>query len=119
FLMRGAVVYEVAIAAGTLFLGAAVWFLLTAGEGGRLLATGLALGGLCLGLAVGCRPNHVLVAPFVLVLAGAAVLAPSHAGGAGPTRRRGPAALALLALLLAVGALLRLFTHARFGAWPQ
>ncbi|PYQ24241.1 MAG: hypothetical protein DMF79_02185 [Acidobacteria bacterium] len=119
FLMRGAVVYEVAIAAGTLFLGAAVWFLLTAGEGGRPLATGLALGGLCLGLAVGCRPNHVLVAPFVLVLAGPAVLAPSHAGGPGATERRGRAALALLAPLLAVGLLLGLYNHARFGSWTQ
>jgi hypothetical protein len=74
FILRSPFVYEVAIAAGYCFLSGAAWLFASAGVRGKASLTRLFLGGLFLGLAVGCRPNLlVAVAPlgFVLVLLGA------------------------------------------------
>ena len=106
FILRGPLVYEVAIAGGQLFLGAGTWLLLTAR--GRPLA--LALGGAGLGLAVACRPNHVLVVPILLLLAWPDLRR---------AERRRRAAAFLLAPLVVVGLLLGAYNRARFGSWTE
>jgi hypothetical protein len=108
FALRGASVYEVAITAGYAFLAGATWFFITAGDGGRLSLARLALGGLLLGLAVGCRPNHVALIPVLPLLAWPTV------------RRAGTRARAALAVLLPLGACLLLlgaYNKARFDSW--
>jgi hypothetical protein len=117
FALRGASVYEVALTAGYLFMGAAAWFFTTAdtsrpSEEGRASGLSLrrvALGSLCLGLAVGCRPNQILLLPLVPLLALPAWRAALD--------RRGRA---LFALALPAGLVLLLlgaYNEARFGSW--
>jgi hypothetical protein len=118
FLLRSAEVYEVAIAAGLLFSTAAAYFFLRAGEGGGLGS--LALGGACLGLAVGCRPNLIVLAAALPLLSvrGAAprAAAPTDAGKGGRVWRAVLAFALPLALALA---LLALYNRARFDSWTE
>src|SRR5207245_5864366 len=105
FVLRRPSVYEVAVAAGYCFLSAAGYFLLRSMEDTRGSAVSLALASLCLGLAVGSRPNHIVAAPLLL-LAWA--------------RRRSPADLArALGPLAACIFLLLLYNRARFGDWLE
>jgi hypothetical protein len=109
FALRGASVYEVALTAGYAFAGAAAWLLATAGERGPLSLARVAVAGLCLGLAVGCRPNHLLLLPLLPLLA-----LPSWR--ASPERRR----RAVLAFALPLGLCLLLlgtYNKARFDSW--
>jgi len=117
FALRGASVYEVALTAGYLFVGAAAWLFTTAdtsrpSEEGRvpgLSLRRLALGSLCLGLAVGCRPNHVLMLPVIPLLA-------LPAWRAALERR----VRSLVALAAPVGVVLLLlggYNEARFDSW--
>ena len=110
FALRGASVYEVAITAGYACLAGATWFFITAGKGGRLSTARLALGGLLLGLAVGCRPNHIVLVPLLPLLAWPAV------------RGTGTRARAAFAVLVPLGACLLLlgaYNHARFDRWLE
>jgi hypothetical protein len=117
FALRGASVYEVALTAGYLFLGAAAWLFTTAdtsrpSEEGRTPGLSLrrvALGSLCLGLAVGCRPNQVLLLPLVPLLALPAWRA--------CLARRGRALLALALPAGLVILLLGAYNKARFDSW--
>ena len=70
----------------------------------------LALGGLLLGLAVGCRPNHILLVPLLPLLAWPAVRGPG-------TRAR--AAVAVLVPLGACLLLLGAYNQARFDRWLE
>lgn len=110
FALRGASVYEVAITAGYACLAGATWFFIATGDGERLSTARLALGGLLLGLAVGCRPNHIV---FILVL-------PLLAW---PAVRRastwGRAALAVLLPFVACLLLLGAYNKARFDSWLE
>ena len=108
FLLRGAAVYEVAIAAGACFLWAAAFFFVTSGHEGRVRPGRLALGSLALGLAVGCRPSHLFSAPLFLALALASL-------PTGP-RRRSTLAAAALAPLATVLLLLAAYNAARFSS---
>ncbi len=110
FALRGASVYEVAITAGYACLAGATWFFVTAGRGARLSTARLALGGLLLGLAVGCRPNHIVLAPLLPLLAWPAVR------GSGTLAR---AALAVIAPLGACLFLLGAYNQARFDSWLE
>ncbi|HSD30000.1 MAG TPA: hypothetical protein VLL75_22050, partial [Vicinamibacteria bacterium] len=118
FLLRSPEVYEVAIAAGLLFSTAAAYFFLRAGDGGGLGS--LALGGACLGLAVGCRPNLIVLAAALPLLSargagsGAAV---RPDGGRG--RRVWREVLAVAVPLALVLVPLALYNHARFGSWTE
>jgi hypothetical protein len=119
FLLRSPRVYEVAIAAGLFFSTAAALSFLRASEGGGLAS--LALGGACLGLAVGCRPNVVVLAAALPLLAwrpGAPET--GDPGGAGRARRPilAPAA-AVGAPLALVLLLLGLYNHARFDSGTE
>ena len=108
FALRGASVYEVAITAGYACLAGATWLLITAGRDGRLSTARLAIGGLLLGLAVGCRPNHILLVPLLPLLAWPAV------------RAAGTRARAAFAVFVPLGVCLLLlgaYNHARFDSW--
>jgi hypothetical protein len=74
FILRAPLVYEVAIAGGYFFLAGSAWLLASASGGatGRARRGRLAVGGLFLGLAVGCRPNLLVAVPFLPLLAGPA-----------------------------------------------
>jgi hypothetical protein len=109
FALRGASVYEVALTAGYAFAGAAAWLLATAGERGPLSLPRVAVAGLCLGLAVGCRPNHVLLLPLLPLLA-----LPSWRAS---PRSRGRAVLALALPLGLCLLLLGAYNKARFDSW--
>ena len=100
-------VYQVAIACGQCFLFAAILLLV---DGALRRAPGrLALGSLCLGLAVGARATCVLAVPLVGLLA-------MHLarGGWGPALRR--ELLALFVPVASCGALLGLYNLLRFGS---
>jgi hypothetical protein len=109
FVLRRPAVYEVAVASGFLFTMGAVCALLLALTRERLQLPLLGCASLALGLAVGSRPHHLLLAPL---LAAAWVFL---------VRRRGApklkAALALLVPLGLCGSALLLYNHARFGAF--
>jgi hypothetical protein len=119
FSLRGATVYEVAPSAGYAFLGAAAFLFATAPRAassndetaGPLSLTRLGLGSLCLGLAVGCRPNHVLLAPILPLLA--------RPGGPAKVERRGRALLALALPLGLCLLLLGAYNKARFDSWLE
>jgi hypothetical protein len=110
FILRGPNVYEVAVAAGACLASGAAWLFLAAGDTGSRLCLGL--GSLLLGLAVGARPNLLLLTPLLPLLAWPAIR-PGRAA-----RRLGAVGLAagpgLLCLLL-----LGLANHARFGSWLE
>jgi hypothetical protein len=112
FILRGALVYEVAIAAGYAFSAGAAWLFATAGARGTFSLTRLALGGLLLGLAVGSRPNLVLLVPILPLLALSGGRPPSLKAAARP-------ALALMAPLALCGLALGLYNHARFDSWTE
>jgi hypothetical protein len=112
FILRGALVYEVAIAAGYAFSAGAAWVFATAGARGTLSLTRLALGGLLLGLAVGSRPNLVLLVPFLPLLALSGGRPPSLKAVARP-------ALAVMAPLALCGLALGLYNQARFDSWTE
>jgi hypothetical protein len=116
FLLGSPNVYEVAITAGLFFSTAAAYFFTRAGDGGGLGT--LALGGACLGLAVGCRPNLVVLVPILPLLSrgGDRPLA----GDRGPEKRTSlRMALAAGLPLAAVVLLLALYNHARFDSWTE
>jgi hypothetical protein len=110
FLLRSPHVYEVVICAGLFFVAAAVWLLLTAGP--RPGIARLVLVGLALGLAVGCRPNLIVVAPLLPFL-----LRPAAPGAARAGWLRVAAAIAGPFAVCLV--LLGLYNHARFGSWTE
>jgi hypothetical protein len=111
FLLRSPHVYEVAICAGLFFVSAAVWLLLSAGRSPGTAR--LALAGLAMGLAVGCRPNLIVVAPLLPFLLRAA--APPAAARPGWLR----VAAAIAGPFVVCLCLLGLYNHARFGSWTE
>jgi hypothetical protein len=107
--------YEVAIAAGLCFAMLATWLLLSAllREDDRPPSLRrLALGSLALGLAVASRPSHALTAAGLIALS--AWLARGTASG-----RWARTAAALLGPVAAIGVLLALYNHARFGSFTE
>jgi hypothetical protein len=110
FALRGASVHAVAVTAGYACLAGATWCFVTAGADDHLCSARLAVGGLLLGLAVGCRPNHVIIAALLPLLAWPAA---RHAGA------RWRAALAVLLPLGACLLLLGSYNKARFGSWLE
>jgi hypothetical protein len=108
FILRAPFVYEVAIAGGYFFLAGSAFFFWSAGEGGRLRVGRLSLGGLFLGLAIGCRPNLLVAVPLLPLLAWPAL----REGG----ERRGRAVLAVLAPLGLCLLLLGAYNALRFGS---
>jgi hypothetical protein len=62
FVLRSPRQWEMAIISAFCFVMAAMYFLARGGLGDRLRRGSLLYGSLCLGLAVGCRPNMALVA---------------------------------------------------------
>ncbi len=108
FILRAPYVYEVAIAGGYFFLTGSAWFFARAGDGGDACVRRLSLGGLFLGLAVGCRPNLLVAVPFLPVLAWPALR---------EDRERGfRAALAVLAPFGLCVLLLGAYNALRFGS---
>jgi hypothetical protein len=109
FILRGVDVYQVAITAGSFFLLGSAYLMTTAAAPrpwARILG-----GSVFLGLAVASRPNHLLVAPFVLLLAWPALRA---ARG-----RLWTKALTTLLPLSACLLLLGLYNYARFGSFTE
>ena len=112
FILRSSHVYEVAIAAGFAFSAGAAWLFATAGAGETVSSGRLALGGLFLGLAVGCRPNLVFLVPILPLLAVPRDGLPSWRAALRPT-------LAVLAPLALCALGLGLYNHARFDSWTE
>ena len=107
FLLRRPAIYEVALAAGYCFVAAGVWLTLSGTLAETVSRRRVVLGSLCLGLAIGCRPNLGLVGA-VLVLALIMLVR------SGTSRRR--AALLAFGPFLACGLLLIVYNVARFGS---
>jgi hypothetical protein len=112
FILRSSFVYEVAIAAGYAFTAGAAWLFATAAARATPSLARLALGGLLLGLAVGSRPNLVLLVPVLPLLA----FAPGRPGSPKDVRR---SALAVLVPLVLIGLALGLYNLARFDSWTE
>jgi len=110
FILRGPYVHEVAVAAGACLTSGAAWLFLAAGETGSRLRLGL--GSLLLGLAVGARPNLLVLTPLLPLLAWPAARERRAA------KRLGDVALATSPALLCL-LLLGLANHARFGSWLE
>lgn len=115
-LLRRPLYYELAIASACFFGLAALWLLLRALADGGRRPGGLAGAGLCLGLAVGARPNYLIGACVVFALC---LLAWWRREEPAPPRARlrplaRPAAALLLPFAACILALL-LYNHARFG----
>lgn len=108
FILRAPYVYEVAIAGGCFFLTGSAWFFASASDGGAPCIRRLALGGLFLGLALGCRPNLLVAVPFLPLLAWPALRE--------DRARRAPAALAVLVPFVLCLGLLGLYNALRFGS---
>jgi hypothetical protein len=108
FILRAPFVYEVAIAGGYFFLTGSAWFFASASDGGGACIRRLFLGGLFLGLAVGCRPNLLVAVPFLPVLAWPALREDRE--------RRARAALAVVAPLGLCVLLLGIYNALRFGS---
>jgi hypothetical protein len=111
FLLRCPFVYEVAITGGYFFLGGATWFFLSADSESGLRLRRLVAGGAFLGLAAGCRPNLLVAAPLLPLLAF-------------PAWRRMPSRRlrALLAIAAPLGLclfFLGLYNWARFDSWTE
>jgi hypothetical protein len=108
----------VAIAASLLFSTAAAYFFLRAGDGGGLGS--LVFGGACFGLAVGCRPNLIVLAAALPLLsargAGSGAAVRPDGGRGGRVWREVLAVAVPLALMLVP---LTLYNHARFGSWTE
>jgi hypothetical protein len=106
FILRGAYVYEVAIAAGACFsMAAAYLFVCSADAPSRWPAVGA---GLCLGLAVGCRPNLLVLAAVLPFL----VWSPRRLESGGGWRKLTAIAAPFATCLFLLGA----YNHARFGS---
>ena len=108
FILRMPYVYEVAIAGGYSFLAGAAWLFASAADGGAARTRRLALGGLFLGLALGCRPNLLVAVPLLPLLAWPALRE--------DPARRARAALAVLIPLGLCVALLGAYNALRFGS---
>jgi hypothetical protein len=111
FLLRCPFVYEVAITGGYFFLAGATWFFLSAEDESGLHVRRLVAGGALLGLAAGCRPNLLVAAALLPLLAL-------------PAWRRMPSGRlrALLAVAAPLGLclfLLGLYNRARFDSWTE
>ncbi len=111
FILRCSFVYEVAIAGGYFFLAGACFFFLTSDDDGRLRVSRLVLGSLFLGLAAGCRPNLLVAALFLPLLA----LPAWRRLTSGRARALLAATLPLVACLFLLG----LYNHARFDSWTE
>jgi hypothetical protein len=118
YLLRGPMHWELAILSAYCFVMGALYFLARGGLGDRLRPVSLACGSLCLGLAVGCRPNMLLVA--LPVFAVALVWLAARLRQRLLTRRQvaglaavllGPWSLCLL--------LLGAYNYARFGSFTE
>jgi hypothetical protein len=105
YVLRRPSVYEVAVAAGFCFFGAACYWLLRSLDPGPPGARALLLASLFVGLAVGSRPNQVVAAPLLL-------LAWSQ------RRQKGDALRALVPFGVSV-ALLLLYNRVRFDDWLE
>jgi hypothetical protein len=113
FLAIRGIFYEVPIAAGYACAMAGLWAVWRALQTPASSLRALALGSLCLSLAVGCRPNYVFALPALLIPAALAWQVLRQLPD-----RRAQARRLLVALLLpsvTVGALLVWYNHARFG----
>jgi hypothetical protein len=111
FILRGSFIYEVAIAGGYFFLAGATFFFLSADHGLRVRPSRVVLGSLFLGLAAGCRPNLLVAAPFLPLLA-----FPAWRRSLGGRRRVLLAAAIPLGLCLL---LLGLYNRVRFDSWTE
>ncbi|HXB55074.1 MAG TPA: hypothetical protein VN461_09850, partial [Vicinamibacteria bacterium] len=112
FILRGVEVYQVAITAGSFFLLGSAYLMTTAPAGPAARPWARIVGGsLFLGLAVASRPNHLLVAPLILLLAWPAL---RTAGG-----RLWVRALVTLAPLGSCLLLVVLYNYARFGSFTE
>jgi hypothetical protein len=107
FLLRRPAQYEVAISGGYCFEMAGLLLVVSAVMATPLRRRRLALGSLCLGLAVGCRPSLVLGGAVAIVASVYAV-----------RKRGGRYSLLVYALgpLLVCGLLLAIYNQVRFGA---
>ena len=104
--------YEIAIAGGYACLAGAWLGIFRAGHSERHAAAWLGAASAALGLAVGCRPTCLLMAPALALAAVLLLRAPRPAGaGAGPLRL---AAAAVHPAIL-IGLLLAGYNYARFG----
>jgi hypothetical protein len=110
FLLRRPVQYEVAISSGYCFEMAGLWLMLTSIMGPAVRRWRLALGSLCLGLAVGGRPDLAVGAAVAVVVA----LWLLH-------RRREPRQILIYALgpLMLCAVLLGLYNDLRFGGFSN
>jgi hypothetical protein len=115
FLLRRPTVYEVAIAAGSCFATAGLYFLFTGTLRERLSLTRLALGSLCMGLAVGARPPQLLAGATTLVL----LVFLIRAGTLADRRERLRAAAALLGPIAVCGVLLLIYNRMRFDSFTE
>ena len=113
WMLRRPLQYEVAIAAGSCFLFAGLFLLLTGALAERRSQWRLAAGSLCLGLAVGARPDLVLAGPAVLAV-WLYLLRSENVVGWGA---RVWAAIAPVGPFLVVLALLLVYNRARFGSF--
>jgi hypothetical protein len=118
FVLRSPRQWEMAIISAFCFVMAALYFLARGGLGDRLRHGSLACGSLCLGLAVGCRPNMALIAlpVFGIALVWLAVRRPQQ----GLTRRDVAGRTAMLlgpwsVCLLLLGA----YNYVRFGSFTE
>src|SRR5258708_6368285 len=111
FILRGVDVYQVAITAGSFFLLGSAYLMTTAAAPAAWPWARIVAGRLFLGLAVASPPNHLLVAPLVLMLAW-----PALRSAGGGLRAK---ALVTLAPLGACLLLLALYNYARFGSFTE
>jgi hypothetical protein len=111
FILRCSFVYEVAIAGGYFFLAGACFFFLSADDERGMRVSRLALGGLFLGLAAGCRPNLLVAALFLPLLALPAWRRMPSGRGKALLAAAVPFALCLF--------LLGLYNRARFDSWTE
>jgi hypothetical protein len=108
FVLRRVAIYELALLSAYAFLMAGVYLVATGALQGPARPRRLALGSLCLGLAVGCRPTMALPAALLL-----GVWWWLRRGEGADSRRL---AAAILGPAAACGVLLAIYNVARFGS---